>query len=176
MLLLMMMINRLKHQENNHSVTSQGAQLFVGTTPTQKSFRRNLHMPVKTILHQGNNICFQRDGKIAHTAQCAKSRVLMKVVDKIIDIDSFNLQCVILKRLLQSEVLKQHMIIISVDQSISNNDFYKHRCLENIKKYTNRLTNVIINRSTRQSLKPPCYPLLRDLLTTFQCNLAYLCQ
>ena len=40
-----MMMNNLKHQENNHSVTSPMAQAFVGTTSTQKSFRRNFHFP-----------------------------------------------------------------------------------------------------------------------------------
>ena len=43
-------------RKNNHSVTSPNDQAFVGTTPTHKSFRRKLHMPVKKILHQEKNI------------------------------------------------------------------------------------------------------------------------
>ena len=57
-----------------------------------------------------------------------------KLIDTIIDIDSFEYQCVILKVLLQSERLKQHMVIIGMDQYLSNSAFYESRCLENIKK------------------------------------------
>ena len=38
-------------RKNNHIVISLCAQAFVGTTPTQKSLMRNLHAPVKKILH-----------------------------------------------------------------------------------------------------------------------------
>ena len=61
--------------------------------------------------------------------------MLTKVIDTILDIDSFDQQCVILKWLLQSEQLKQHMVIIGVYQSLSKSDLYEHRCLGNIKKY-----------------------------------------
>ena len=35
---------------------------------------------------------------------------------------------------IQSEGLKDYMATISVDQSLSNSDFYEHRYLENNKK------------------------------------------
>ena len=63
------------------------------------------------------------NGKSAHTVQCFKSRVLTKVIDTIIDIYSFD-QNFFLKGLLQSEILKQHTVIIGVDQSLSNSSFY----------------------------------------------------
>ena len=98
-----------------------------------------------------------------------------KLIGTILDIDSFDQQCVIIKGLLQSEQLKQHMVIIVVDQSLINSALYEHIFLEDIKNYKIRPVNVMINISTRQLLNPPWYPILRDLLTTFQCNLAHLC-
>ena len=45
-------------------------------------------MPVKIFPPPG--IVFpKKDGKSAHAAQCSKSRLLTKVIDKIPDIDSF---------------------------------------------------------------------------------------
>ena len=58
-----------------------------------------------------------------------KSRVLTKEIDTIIDIDKFEKQCLIIKGLLKLELIKQHMVIIGVDQWLSNSDLYKHRCL-----------------------------------------------
>ena len=46
---------------------------------------------------------FQKDGKSAYASQCAKSRVLNKLIYIILDIDSFDQKCVILKQLLHSE-------------------------------------------------------------------------
>ena len=79
-------------------------------------------------------MCFQTDGKSAHAAQCAKSRVLNKVIDIIFDIHFFEHKCVIIKGFFQYERLKQHMVTIGVDQSFSKSSFYKHRYLENIYK------------------------------------------
>ena len=80
----------------------------------------------------------------------------------------------IFKGLLESEQRKQHMVIIGVYKSLSNSDFYKHRCPENIKKIYKSAGNVIINSSTRQLLKTPWYLLLRYLLTTVQCHLYHM--
>ena len=46
------------------------------------------------------------DGEKAHTAQCYKSSALTKVIDLIINIESFEQQRVIIKVLLQSKQLK----------------------------------------------------------------------
>ena len=40
----------------------------------------------------------------------------------------------LLKGMLQSPRLKDHVQTIGIDQSLSNNALYKHKCLENIKK------------------------------------------
>ena len=76
---------------------------------------------------------FPKDGKTSHAEYCAKSCVLDKVNDTILDIDSFGHHFVVLKGLLQSELSKQHMVIIGVNQSLSNSALYEHRCLENVK-------------------------------------------
>ena len=59
-------------------------------------------MTVKKFPTPGIYIFFQKYGKSAHAAQWAKSRVLTKMIDTILDIDFFKKQCVILKGLLHS--------------------------------------------------------------------------
>ena len=51
------------------------------------------------------SLCFQMDGKTTHATQCPKSRVLNKVINLILENESFEKQCVIMKGLLQSERL-----------------------------------------------------------------------
>ena len=70
----------------------------ISTTTTPRS--PTLSPPGKEYL------CFQIEGKIAHTAQCAKSIAPIKVLKAIFDFDSFGKLCVINKGLLQSEQLK----------------------------------------------------------------------
>ena len=90
--------------------------------------------PVTKLPPKGKEyFCFQKYGKSAHSTQCSKSCVLTKLIYTIIYIDSFYHQCVVIKGLLHSEQLNQHMIIIGVDQSLSNSAFYEHKCLGNIK-------------------------------------------
>ena len=56
------------------------------------------------------------------------------MIDSTLYIDSFEHECVILKGLIHSERLKQHMVTIVVDQLLSNSALYEHKCLLNIKK------------------------------------------
>ena len=56
------------------------------------------------------------DGETAHAKQCYKSYALTKVIVLILYIVSFGQQCVILKGLLQSERIKQHMVTIGIYQ------------------------------------------------------------
>ena len=72
--------------------------------------------------------------RTAHPAQCLKSRALTKVIYLIIDIESFEQQYFILKDLLQSDWMKQHIITIGIDKLLSNCEMYEHRCLVSIKK------------------------------------------
>ena len=52
------------------------------------------------------------DGETAHAEQCSKSLELTKVIDLILDIEYFEQQCGVIKWLLQSDRLKQHMVTI----------------------------------------------------------------
>ena len=79
-------------------------------------------------------MCFQKDGKTAQAARCIKSRIMTKVIDYVLSIDTFEQQCVVLKGMLQSPRLKDHVQTIGIDQYLSNNALYEHKCLENIKK------------------------------------------
>ena len=56
----------------------------------------------------------------AHAAQCSNSCVLTKVIYFILDVESFEQHCVILKGLLQLDQIKQHMVTIGIDPLLSN--------------------------------------------------------
>ena len=62
-------------------------------------------------------LCFQVDNKSPHASQCVKSRILNKSIDSILSIDKFEQQCVVIKCILQSSPLEDHMKIIGIDQS-----------------------------------------------------------
>ena len=79
-------------------------------------------------------MCFQNDVKISQAAKCIKSRIMTKVLDYVISIDTFEQKCVVLKGMLQSPQLKYHVNTIGIDQSLSNNALFEHTCLPNIKK------------------------------------------
>ena len=59
---------------------------------------------------------------------------MTKVIDYVILIDTFEQQCVVIKGMLQSPRLQDHLQTISIDQFLSNNTLYEHKCLENINK------------------------------------------
>ena len=94
----------------------------------------NLH--TRTILPRVGKeyMCFQKDGKTAQSARCIKSRIMTEVIDSVLSIDTFEQQCVVLKGMLQSPRLKDHVQNIGIYQSLSNNAIYEQRCLENTKK------------------------------------------
>ena len=54
-------------------------------------------------------LCFQFDNKYPHAAQCVKSRVLNKFIDSILYINTFEQQCVLIKFMLHSSRLEDHM-------------------------------------------------------------------
>ena len=75
-------------------------------------------------------MCFQNYGKTAQADRSIKSRILTKVIDHVLSIDTFEHQCVVIKGMLQSPRIKDHMKTISIDQSLSNNALYEHKCLQ----------------------------------------------
>ena len=60
-------------------------------------------------------LCFHVDKICPHAAQCVKSRVLNKVVDSILYINTFEQHCVVIKCMLQSSRLEDHMKTIGMD-------------------------------------------------------------
>ena len=79
-------------------------------------------------------LCFQVDNKSPHAAQCVKSRVLNKVIDYILSINTFEQQCVVIKYIFKSSRLEDHMKTIGIDQSSFTRSYFEHRCMNNIKK------------------------------------------
>ena len=55
------------------------------------------------------------------------------MIDSVITIDTFEQQCVVLKGMLQSARLKDHVHTFVIDQYLRNNAIHEHKCLENIK-------------------------------------------
>ena len=60
--------------------------------------------------------CFQVDNKSPHAAQCVKSGVLNKAIYSILSIDTFEQQCAVIKCMLQSSRLEDHMKTIGIYQ------------------------------------------------------------
>ena len=60
-------------------------------------------------------LCFKINSKSTHAAQCVKSRILNKDVDSILYIDTFEQQFVVIKCMLQSPHLENHMKNIDID-------------------------------------------------------------
>ena len=79
-------------------------------------------------------LCFQVDNKSPHAAQCVKLRVLNKSIDSILSIDTFDQQCVVIKCMLQSPRLEDHMNTIGIDQSSFTRSSFEHICIKNTKK------------------------------------------
>ena len=79
-------------------------------------------------------MCFQNNGKTAQTEKCIKSRIITKVIDSVLSIDTFEQQCVVLKGMLQSQCLKYYMKTIVIYQSLRNNALSEQKCIQNIKK------------------------------------------
>ena len=61
-------------------------------------------------------MCFLKEGKTDQAARCIKSRIMTKVIDYVLSIDTFEQKCVILKGMLQSPRLKDHVQTIGIDQ------------------------------------------------------------
>ena len=54
--------------------------------------------------------------KTAQFVMCIKSRIMAKVIDFVLLIDTFEQQCVLLKGMLQSPRLKYHTKTIDIDK------------------------------------------------------------
>ena len=75
-----------------------------------------------------------KEGKSYQVSRCIKSRIITKVVYSVISIDTLEQKYVVIKFMLKSLQLKDHIQTIGIDQYLSKNAIYEHKCLENIKK------------------------------------------
>ena len=111
-------------------------------------------------------MCFHKEGKTDQAARCIKSRIMTKVIDSVLSIDTFEQICVVLKGMLQPLRLKYHVQTIGIEQSLSNNIMYEQKCLENIKNYTNNLVSVTTSKNSKILLRMIWFLLLKDSPTT----------
>ena len=79
-------------------------------------------------------MCLQVNSKSPHSAQCVKSRVLNKAIDSILSIDTFEQQFVVIKFMLQSSRLEDHMKTIGIEKSSFTRPSFEKRFMNNIKK------------------------------------------
>ena len=98
-------------------------------------------------------MCFQKDHKTALAARCIKSRIMTEVIDSVLLIDTFEQQYVVLKGMLKSPQLIDHIHTIGIDQSLISNAIYEHKYLENIKNYTNNLVSVTTSNNSKIFLR-----------------------
>ena len=91
------------------------------------SFNSTLHIPSGK-LHTTDKLppdgkeylCFQIKGKYYLAAKCVKSRIITKIIDSTLYVDTFEQQYIVLKGMLKSPRLKYHMKTIGIYQSLSN--------------------------------------------------------
>ena len=104
-------------RKNNHSFTEPRSQVLLGSESLQNQYNNTTHRPYQKLPPPGKYyLCFKIDGESYRAAQCNKSHELTKAIDLIICIGSFDQQCVIIKGLLKSDRLKQHMVKIGVEK------------------------------------------------------------
>ena len=103
-----------------------------------------------------------KEGKSDQAARCIKSRTMNKVIDYVFSSNTFEQQCFVLKCMLQSPRLKDHVHTIGVHPTLSNNAIYEHKCLENMRKYTNKLVSVTTSNTSKMLLRLLWFILLKD--------------
>ena len=59
--------------------------------------------------------CFQINSKSTNASKCVKSRVLNNSIDSILSINTFEQQCVVIKSMLRSSCLADHMKTIGIE-------------------------------------------------------------
>ena len=98
------------------------------------SSRLDFNTPTILPLIGKEYMCFMKEGKSDQAARCIKSRIMTMLIDSVISIETSEQQYVVIKGIFQSLQLKYHVQTIGIYQSLSNNNLYEHKYLENIKK------------------------------------------
>ena len=97
-------------------------------------------------------ICFQIDGKSAQVDKCVKSRIITKVIDYILSINTFGQKYVMIKAMLQSTCLDDNMMTIGINQTLTNSAIFEH----------NMLGSVMTNNFSKILLRPTWFIILND--------------
>ena len=129
-------------------VSKIGRNHHVQSIPTKYTIVLNLHTTTGLNLVGKEYMCFQNDGKTDQAARCIKSRIMTKLIDSVLSIDTFEQQCVVLKGMLQSPCIKYHVQNIGIDQYLSKN------VLKTSRNYTNMLVSVTTNNNSKIFLMP----------------------
>ena len=79
-------------------------------------------------------MCFLKDCKTTQDSRSIKSRIITKMIEYVLLIDTSEKHCVVLKGVFQSPLLKDHVQTIGIDQSLINNALYEQKFLENNKR------------------------------------------
>ena len=89
-----------KPKKNNHSVNATNDHILLVSDSLQRNHKSiNYRTGQKLLTPRKWYLCFKMDNKTDHIAQCSKLRALTKVIDLIIEIESFEQKCGILKGL-----------------------------------------------------------------------------
>ena len=72
-----------------------------------------------------------------------------KAIGYILSVDTFEQHCVVLKIMLQSPRLEDHIKTIGINQSLSKRPSIEHKILNNIIIYINMLVSVMANKTSR---------------------------
>ena len=99
-------------------------------------------------------ICFQTYYNIVWADQCSESMALFKVSETI-NIISLEHQFIIIKWVFKYEKLRQHRIIIDINQFLTDSALYKQRFYITPRSYTNIQVNFMTARSIMTSLNKP---------------------
>ena len=89
--------------KHNQISTATSAHIMLGNNTLHYQHNTTTNMTRQKLPLSGMDyLCLQMDGKTYHAVQCDKSRALTKVIEEVISNESFEHQCVILKRVFQS--------------------------------------------------------------------------
>ena len=84
------------------------------------------------------------------------------MIDYVLSIDTFEQHRVALKGMFQSLRPKHHVKTIGIDQSLSNNALFEHKCLQNIKKLYNHAGKCEDQQQLKGIIEAAWFLLLKD--------------
>ena len=106
--------------------------------------------------------------KLTRPPGVLKRRIMTKVIDSVIFIDTFEQQCVMLKAMLQSLRLKDHVHNIGIEQSLRNFFLMNTKVLKTSINYTKMLVSVTNSSNSMIFLSLLWFLLLKYPPMTFQ--------